>query len=95
MGTQSRTTSTYLWRLRTKNVAPDGAACALLSKVTTSEKLEKAQAIIGHSGREKQKIVMVLSFSKTPFLKCFSSTPKRKAGILEFLRFEECFYVTD
>ena len=85
MGTQSRTT-------RTKNVAPDGAACALL---TTSEKLEIAQAFIGHSGREKQEIVVMLSFSKTLLSKCFSSTPKRKAGIFEFLRFEERFYVTD
>ena len=69
MGTQSRTT-------RIKNVAPDGAACALL---TTSEKLEIAKAIIGHSGREKQEIVVMLSFSKTPLSKCFSSTAKTQS----------------
>ena len=33
----------------------------------------------------------VIVFEKAPFSKCFSSTLKRKAGVLKFLRFEERF----
>ena len=36
-------------------------------------------------------ITVTSSFSKSSVFKCFPSTPKHKAGVSEFLRFEERF----
>ena len=42
-------------------------------------------------GQGNHLIIVTPLFSKTSFLKRFSSTRKRKACVFKFLRFEECF----
>jgi len=71
----------------------------IFSVHSTLEKYESA-TIIGHFGfvfevnsgmNSHSYHGDVIVFSKAPFSKCFSCTPKRKAGGFEFLRFEERF----
>ena len=68
---------------------------------TTPEEFQNA-IITGHFGfscvwaklrQENFPIIVTLSFwfRKTPFLKCFPSTRKRKPGVFKFFRFEERF----